>query len=136
MTLTEQWKKGELQEGWYYIKDENGIIYCAENCLNYDCINDKAERAFYYAETEIKEVLAPVPTYGEYQALLSDQLAKQEGEEIIAELEHENLLLKVANFELRNRLSTIRAFIKKGIDDDDTSFFDLLKKIEKVLPNE
>ena len=36
-----------------------------------------------------------------YQQLLSDQLAKQEGEEIIAELEHENLLLKVAVAELR-----------------------------------
>ena len=52
------------------------------------------------------------------------------------ELEHENLLLKVANFELRNRLYTIRAFINHGIDDDDTSFFDLLKNIEKVLPND
>ena len=44
----------------------------------------------------------------ELQALLSDQLAKQEGEEIIAELEHENLLLKVAVAELREQIEILR----------------------------
>lgn len=127
MTLTEQWKKGELEiDHNYYIKLKNGRTEI-----------QLFVGAFLMEEgNEVEEVLAEVPTYDEYQALLSDQLAKQEGEEIIAELEHENLLLKVANFELRNRLYTIRAFINHGIDDDDTSFFDLLKKIEKVLPND
>lgn len=127
MTLTEQWKKGELEiDHNYYLRLKNGRTEI-----------QLFVGAFLMEEgNEVEEVLAEVPTYKEYQQLLSDQLAKQEGEEIIAELEHENLLLKVANFELRNRLSTIRAFINHGIDDDDTSFFDLLKKIEKVLPND
>lgn len=54
----------------------------------------------------------------ELQALLSDQLAKQEGEEIIAELEHENLLLKVAVAELRDRID-----ILKGKNDTDLKYY-------------
>ena len=68
-----------------------------------------------------------------YQKLLSDQLAKQEGEEIIAELEHENLLLKVANFELRDQLDTINTRIEKAFYDDNTSFWDALVDIRKTL---
>lgn len=26
MTLTEQWKKGELESGWYYVKGADGLI--------------------------------------------------------------------------------------------------------------
>ena len=98
--LTEQWKKGELINGKkYYITffdsepfeatfraveaifpfwkfEANGRQYCDEN--GYDCI----------------KVLAPVPSYEEYQQLLSDQLAKNEGVEINAELETENTKLK------------------------------------------
>lgn len=84
--LTEQYQKGELPEGWYYIKDENGVIYVAENCLNYDSLSDKGYTAFYYAETEISEILAPVPTYSEYLALQSDSLAKNEFDNEIDEL--------------------------------------------------
>ena len=35
MTLTEQWKKGEIQGGWYFVKFENGsimpVFYCGFN---------------------------------------------------------------------------------------------------------
>lgn len=57
--LTEKWKKGELKEGFYYIIKENGneeFDYWFggfwENSWNFD----------------IKEVLAPVPSYEEWQA--------------------------------------------------------------------
>ena len=40
------------------------------------------------------EVLAEVPTYDEYISLLSDSVAKVEGEEINAELQEENYNLK------------------------------------------
>ena len=59
MTLTEQWKKGELEKGYYYIK---GV-------KKYDGINvywigypiHESERRW------IKEVLAPVPSYEEWR---------------------------------------------------------------------
>ncbi|MBQ9236270.1 MAG: hypothetical protein IJ184_07410 [Alphaproteobacteria bacterium] len=66
-----------------------------------------------------------------YQKLLSDQLAKIEGEDIIAELEHENLLLKVANAELKSRLDTIVTMLEQAFYDDSTSFWDILIKIKK-----
>lgn len=67
--LTEQWKKGELEEGFYYIIKEKGneeFDYWFgefwENSWNFD----------------IKEVLAPVPSYEEWQELkeASDGLSK------------------------------------------------------------
>lgn len=70
--LTEQWKKGELPSGMYYIKDTDGNIYPTENCLNYDVFNDKAYTGFYYAETGISEILAPVPSYDEYMIFIND----------------------------------------------------------------
>lgn len=68
-----------------------------------------------------------------YLKLLSDQLAKQEGEEIIAELAHENLLLKVAIMELRDTLNTIEGKLIKAFYDDNTSFWDALVDIRKTI---
>lgn len=68
-----------------------------------------------------------------YQQLLSDQLAKIEGEEIIAELKHENLLLKIANAELRDQLDSIITRLEKAFYDDNTSFWDALVDIRKTF---
>jgi hypothetical protein len=54
--LTELWKKGELEEGWYYLKD-NGIFIDYYNGCNF---NDTSA-------CEIKEVLAEVPDYIEWK---------------------------------------------------------------------
>lgn len=64
-TLTEQWKNGELPEGYYYIRSANN-----KECID---INDNwkfkssldcGTRLFH---KEVKEVLAPVPSYDEWQ---------------------------------------------------------------------
>lgn len=57
--LTEQWKKGELQGGWYFLEFENGskfpVYYCGFN------------REFEFGwDWKISKVLAPVPSYEEY----------------------------------------------------------------------
>lgn len=67
--LTEQWKKGKLKEGAYYVRNEQGVIFTAENYVNYDCFNDTKIYDFYNVETDIKEVLAPVPSYAEYMTM-------------------------------------------------------------------
>ena len=70
--LTEQWKKGELPSGWYYVK----------------CLCENEDRIDYYNasfgcwtsnDKYIKQVLAPVPSYNEWQAKLEEnaQLKKQ-----------------------------------------------------------
>ena len=57
--LTEQWKKGELPEGDYYIKRRNGY-------LPYDNIDSRGVWRNSIDE-DIVEVLAEVPSYEEWQ---------------------------------------------------------------------
>ena len=93
-TLTEQWRDGTLAGGDYYIKttgfgiDKIIINYYEEELKQFDGLCDCA----------VAEVIAPVPNYDEYQTLLSDQLAKNEADEINAEL-----LYKIAK--LKNKLA-------------------------------
>ncbi len=55
--LTEQWKKGELPEGWYYIKCDDGI--CFDRFTYYGGFS----KIFNYS---VKQILAPVPSYDEW----------------------------------------------------------------------
>ena len=86
MTLTEKWKKGELENDWYYIRTTNGIE-------KWEYI--KQSHGFGYYETEwVLEVLAPVPSYEEWQ-----ELSKQRNQLIrdvkdLAYIQEENQQLK------------------------------------------
>lgn len=62
MTLTEQWKKGELPTGDYYVKPKNGQVFVYH-------INHSVKHIYHNHAGEIKEVLAPVPSYEEWQQL-------------------------------------------------------------------
>lgn len=53
MTLTEQWKKGELPDGMYYMENTSGIIGMVGHSKAFPCYN-------------VKQILAPVPSYQEY----------------------------------------------------------------------
>ena len=55
MTLTEQWKKGELPDGMYYMENTSGIIGMVGHSKVFPCYN-------------VKQILAPVPSYEEWQA--------------------------------------------------------------------
>lgn len=59
--LTEQWKKGELPEGDYYIKRINGDFL-------YDNIDTSGVWRNIIDE-DILEVLAPVPSFQEWQKM-------------------------------------------------------------------
>lgn len=60
MTLTEQWKKGELPRGQYWVKEKGGKI--AEWEIG-------GEGIIIETKPKIDEVLAPVPSYEEYSRL-------------------------------------------------------------------
>ena len=77
--LTEKWNKGKIPEDYYYIRFRSGNIQ-----IRFIDSNGVVEDI---ADCYVCEIVAPVPNYEEYQALLSDQLAKNEGVEINAELE-------------------------------------------------
>lgn len=96
--LTEQWKKGELPSGMYYIELKDGdIVKDVYAFGSWGNIN----------EHFLKQVLAEVPSYEEYQKLLSDQLAKIEGEEINAELEAEIKEKETQRIELMMKLNDV-----------------------------
>ena len=63
--LTEKWKKGELQSGWYYVK-------CL--CENEDRIDyyNASFGCWTFNDKYIKQVLAPVPSYDEWKLMLDD----------------------------------------------------------------
>lgn len=90
-TLTEQWKNGTLPENWYY-------IHLKSNWGNIDCITinycDKDGVFEEYPDEDIKEVLAPVPTYDQFVELTKkvDELKQQlkEANKIIKKLYKES----------------------------------------------
>ena len=114
--LTEQWKKGGLPDGTYWVMldmFEDG--YHERTTINIS----NGEPTGWYKENVI-EVLAKVPTYEEYQALLSDQLAKNEGVEINAELEERlkqtqalELTVRRENAKLTNDCKTLAQTLLK-----------------------
>lgn len=63
--LTEQWKKGELPEGFYYIKVKEVM---ANYPLLADCVEGLSYTYFLDYEDYVTEVLAPVPSYDEWKA--------------------------------------------------------------------
>ena len=125
MTLTEQWKKGELPYGYYYIKTISGgevIDRYYRDCTDYDLCEygDVWENRF---EDEIQEVLAPVPTYEEWQ-----QLHKFLEEFNALEVAEENQQLKELIKEIRS--------LWKGticMPDSQEQVRDILTKIDNVI---
>lgn len=67
--LTEQWKKGELPEGYYYIKTRNETNI-DEYIQWYKDHGIPSEKSFAYFN--VQQVLAPVPSYEEWKS--SDKL--------------------------------------------------------------
>lgn len=60
LSLTEQWNRGELEDSEYYIKSNKGHIY----------IDVCADGSFMFTNyRSIEEVLAPVPSYEEWQQM-------------------------------------------------------------------
>ena len=83
MTLTEKWDKGELPEGDYYIKRRNGDFL-------YDNI-DTSGVWLNSIDEDILEVLAPVPSYEEWQKVLN--------------IDFNNEVLRLENTKLKELLS-------------------------------
>lgn len=123
MTLTEKWKKGELPEGDYYLDIGSDTIIDYWVCNHWNWTE---------YDSRIKAVLCEVPTYDEYQQLLSDQLAKNEGVEINAELENRMNLER----ELCKRVLEENAQLKKWCEEfnalevanENTKLKELLKE--------
>lgn len=127
--LTEQWKKDELPEGYYYVKDGENMI---AECLDGYFYNDGNPMTSFSGGVD--EVLAPVPSYEEWQLMQDDN----------KRLKHDvgNLGYKIKNqrHEIDNRLKEIeklKELLKECfIAINQGSFWDeceVLHKIDKAL---
>jgi hypothetical protein len=114
--LTEQWQKGELPAGWYWCecyKEEIKILYYDRDCFELDDPETKNYYFFLKKDCEEITILAPVPTYSEYLALQSDSLAKNEGVEIVAELEKRLKKTQWLELDLRRKNHELKELLKE-----------------------
>ena len=119
--LTEQWKKGEIPNGYYWIRLSWGGMIIMAYYTGFDGLFELDDH--YYDSDEISEVLAPVPSYEEWQA----------SETSIAynELLEENTKLKEL---LKECIPYFNALVEKRIKlEYIPQVYELLTKINEVL---
>jgi len=79
-TLTDKWKNGKLNDGWYYLKVKSELANCpviSECVINYSQLEPYSD--FYeYDDSHIEEVLAPVPSYDHFSQLVKKVECLQE----------------------------------------------------------
>ena len=118
--LTEQWKKGELPYGRYYVElayNGNSIImaeYWWDKTLTLD--------DHKYSREEVKRILAPVPSYNEWQASYNCML--------------ENEVLRLKNAQLKELLNECRPALVRFVpydDSEENARILLMKEINEVL---
>lgn len=132
--LTEKYKQKQLKwyQEYYVDLENNGDIkklYLEDDWCFYDGIVDHDLKHNPYMVVYDK-----VPSYEECQKLLSDQLAKIEGEEINAELEAENAKLKELLKECREYMQDIQGQIEEDEYTMARNTAKLVKtKIDEVL---
>jgi hypothetical protein len=81
MTLTEQWKKGELPDGYYYCETTNKVEILRTWGDKYNQLLNNLDEVFIKEMSDCN-ILSEVPSYEEY---LSLTYAKEEDEGVIAE---------------------------------------------------
>lgn len=115
LSLTEQWKKGELPEGGYYVKLESGkidlyfIVYDDDNC------------------DEIVEIIAPVPSYEEWEQLQNWADFTNDYHELREKLE----IADYKNAELKELLKECRKYFDGRMHDFFIKY--ILNKIDEAL---
>ena len=123
MTLTEQWKKGKLPEGDYYIKRING-----------DFLYDNIDTCGVWRniiDEDILEVLAPVPSYEECQRIFH-YAGKYEHEYTSCVMDYEKL--KQENQQLKELLKECRGLMNYTKDlacNEATE--DMITKIDNAI---
>ena len=130
MTLTEQYKRGELKQGYYYTKytPKVGKPFVEIELRNY--LLDLAK----VRDADTVEVLAPVPSYEEWQELKDEvEIYHNNFKLMKAELERE-----LENQQLKELLKECRGFFVEGTKCDLVSYhkndlFMMLKKIDNAI---
>ena len=120
--LTEQWKKGEIPNGYYWIRLSWGGMIIMAYYTGFDGLFELDDH--YYDSDEISEVLAPVPSYEQWQASYNCML------------ENEVLRLKNAHLKelLKDCIPYFNALVEKRLKlEYIPQVYELLTKINEVL---
>lgn len=118
--LTELWKKSELEQGWYYVKNEFGNIFISEYSKDYDFIGERVISGFFTEVSEIIEIICEVPDYAMWKNYVNGYCD-----------EHEyNLKLSEENQQLKELLKECKDYLE---DDSPLSMASMIKKIDEVL---
>ena len=132
--LTEQWKKGELQNGWYWCKcynEEIKLLYYDGDSFELDDPETKNYYFFLPKDIEKLTVLSPVPSYDEWFKIKN-----------LASL---TSLLQEKNIECLHRENKVKELLEEcrhiiGIEKDfatchfeEYTLVELLTKIDEVL---
>ena len=119
---TEQLEKGELPNGYYWIRLSWGGMIIMAYYTGFDGLFELDDH--YYDSDEISEVLAPVPSYDEWQASYNCML--------------ENEVLRLKNAQLKELLEEcipyFNALVEKRLKlEYIPQVYELLSKINEVL---
>ena len=120
--LTEKWKKGEIPNGYYWIRLSWGGMIIMAYYTGFDGLFELDDH--YYDSDEISEVLAPVPSYEEWQASYNCML--------------ENEVLRLKNAQLKELLKEcipyFNALVEKRLKlEYIPQVYELLSKINELL---
>ena len=118
--LTEQGKKGELPEGWYYVKDEDGRIIISEYYAESIDRETNETECVWSCLGEPEQVLAEVPTFEEWKASYNCML--------------ENEVLRLKNSQLKELLKECKGLMNTTKDWACTEATEtLITKIDEAL---
>lgn len=132
--LTEKWKAGELEEGYYYIKVNKTLSYVE---IDYYHIFGGTRYWNGNDDEDVEEVLAPVPSYEEMQRLQKDAEQLDFYQDLSDTLSKECGFAREENARLKRLLKDVKEFIEEENPKDYTIMSErmdeLLTKIEEVL---
>ena len=129
--LTEQWKKGELPYGRYYVElayNGNSIIM-AEYWWDKTLTLDDHE----YSREEVKRILAPVPSYKEWIGVKQQRDLENK---LRHDSDNKNWQLRTENTKLKELLRECRPALVRFVSYDDSeenARILLMNKINEVL---
>lgn len=120
--LTEQWKKGKLPAGCYYIEDA-GIYRTVYKSERDDVL--EYEHNVYIPEMEDCIIVAPVPSYEEWQKTETQRIDLMTK---LNDVNNENHALEIENAELKELLKECKDYLPEY-----ETPMDILAKIDEVL---
>ena len=123
MTLTEQWKKGELEGGFYYVYLKHLEMFDIAGSSTLSGILERGN------ENSI-EVLAPVPSYEEWQRIFH-YAGKYEHEYTSCVMEYENL--KQENQQLKELLYSLKCCLTSENIEPQIRVEKSLAKIDNAI---